>query len=431
MLSKKFTKEETSWIMYDWANGAFTTIMIAAVFPAYFVGITYGDTLGSMWWAIGLIIARVTVGILAPFIGAFIEYKGYKKKLFVIFLSLGLIATAYTAFVDSWQLLLIGYVIANIFWSACNQIYDAFLPDITTKNNMDKVSTTGFAYGYIGGSTIPFVGSIILIMFGNIIGINATMAVRISIIITALWWGIFSIPFILNVHHKYEKEMPKKGAITQTFKRMIKTAKEITGNKGLLYFMIAYFFYIDGVGTIINLATAFGAEIGLDTTSMMGALIITQLVAFPFSLLFGKLSKKVGNINLIIYSILLYIIISVVGFTMGFGLETNLFDVDTALILFWILAFLVGTVQGGIQAISRSTYGKLIPADKSGDFFGFYEIFGRFAAILGPAVYAITLDITGRPSFSILSVIIVFVIGLVTLLIGKKHIMAILSIGLT
>jgi UMF1 family MFS transporter len=224
------------------------------------------------------------------------------------------------------------------------------------------------------------------------------------------------------VHHKYGTESPKKGFIKVTFKNIAATAKKIAKNKGLMLFILAYFFYIDGVGTVIRMATAYGAELGLGAEGMIGALFVTQVVAFPFSVLFGKLAKNRNPINLIIVAICIYIVICITGFVMGFGLEEYWFGVDTALIFFWALAFMVGTVQGGIQAISRSTFGRLVPPEKSGEYFGFFEIFGRFAAILGPALYALMLQFTGRPSISILSIILIFVTGLILLLFGKKHI---------
>jgi len=417
---KRFSKEERSWIMYDWANSSFATIMLAAIFPIFFVGMA-GEG-GSMWWAIGLTATRVVVGFAAPFIGALIDYKGYKKRLFVMALVSGIIFTGFTAVVDTWQLLLVAFICAHMFWSICNQIYDSFLPDVSTKDRMDNVSATGFAMGYVGGSTIPFVASIGLILFGENIGIDATMAVRISVALTAVWWILFSIPILKNVHHKYEAELPDSGLYRQALRDIIKTAKKIGRNKGILMFLIAYIFYIDGVGTIISIATAYGADLGLDGTGMIIALFMTQIVAFFFSLLFGKLSKITNPLNLIVGSIIMYCVISLLGFAMGFGLEEGHFGVETAQIMFWVLAFMVGTVQGGIQAISRSTYARLIPPEESGEYFGFFEIFGRFASVMGPALYAIILGATGRRDFGILAILILFVVGLTVLLRGRKHI---------
>ena len=421
---KSFTKEEKSWIMYDWADSVFATIMIAAVFPQFFVSMAGGEgSQGSLWWAVGVSTSRFLLGILAPFIGALIAYKGFKKRVLNITIIGGVISTFSIAFFGTWPMLLIGYIIANMFFSASNFVYDSYLPDVTTPERMDKVSAWGYGMGYIGGSTIPFLVSIALILFGSNFGIDAEMAVRISIIITAVWWGIFSFPIILHVHHKYEKDAVDGKILKKSIKLTIETAKKIRKNKGILIFIIAYFFYIDGVGTIINMAVAYGAELGLGTEGMIAALFLTQLVAFPFSILFGKLAKIMNSINLIISAICIYLVITITGFIMGFGLEEYWFDENFATMLFWIMAFMVGMVQGGIQAISRSTYGRLIPKEEAGEYFGFFEIFGRFAAILGPGIYAVVLSVTARPSFGVISVSILFLIGLIILIFGKKHIL--------
>jgi UMF1 family MFS transporter len=289
---------------------------------------------------------------------------------------------------------------------------------------MDMVSASGYAWGYIGGSTIPFIISIALILFGEGFGIDMTMAVRISVVITAVWWGVFSIPMIRDVHHKHGSDIPEKNVIGETLANVFRTAKKITKNKGMFLFIVAYFFYIDGVGTVITMATAYGAELGLGDVGMIGALFLTQIVAFPCSIIFGRLSKKTSSLNLIIGAILIYIGICIIGFLMGFGLEVEWFGVGEATVLFWILAVLVGTVQGGIQAISRSTYARLVPPENSGEYFGFYEIFSRFSAILGPFLYATILRATGRADFSILTTVVLFAVGLTILLIARKDLKA-------
>ncbi|MCL2376345.1 MAG: MFS transporter [Defluviitaleaceae bacterium] len=419
---KSFTKEERSWIMYDWAQNVFSTIMMAAVFPVFFVTMADGDGVaGSMWWAIGVAVARFVLGVAAPIIGTVVDYRGYKKRLLVIFIAFGILALLFVAAQSSWQMLLVGYVLANMFWSAANFVYDSYLPDVTTKDRMDKVSAWGFAMGYSGGSTIPFIISIILIMFGENFGIDGTLAVRISVVMTAVWWGIFCIPMLRNVHHKYGVDAPKKGFMKETAKNIIATAKRIVKNKGMFIFIVAYFFYIDGVGTVINIATAYGAELELDAVMLIGAIFATQFVAIPCTILFGRLAKTVNPINIIMGAICIYIVICLTGFFMGFGLEMHWFDTDVAIMMFWALAAMVGMVQGGIQALSRSTFGRLVPPENAGEYFGFFEIFGRFAAILGPAVYALVLSTTGRPSISVLSVSVVFIIGLTILLVGRRH----------
>jgi len=414
---QKFSREEKSWIMYDWANSVYATVMMAAVFPIYFTNVAdAAGQSGDYWWGIGTSVSMIIMALLAPIAGALSDFTGYRKKLFAIFFAIGVGFTFTSAIIDNWMFLLLGYAISHIGFSGSCLIYDSFLPDVTTPDRIDKISGYGFAYGYIGGSTIPFLFSIALITFGENFGINATDAVRISVMVAALWWGVFTIPFFKNIKQRHGIERKHSEAIVRTaFSSIIETAKKIVKDKKIFLFIIAYFFYIDGVGTVINMSTSYGATLGLDTTSMILALLMTQLVAFPCSIAFSALSKKFGSLNMIRAAVCEYLLICIVGFIMGFGLEEGFFDTGTAVVLFWILAFMVGTVQGGIQAISRSYYCQMIPPDNSGEFFGFFDIFGKFAAVLGPLLYAVTKGATGRSSFSILSIILLFGVSLIFL----------------
>ena len=412
--------------MYDWANSVYATVMMAVLCPIYFSNMVEAsdETMsGDYWWGIGTSICMGIIAVLSPIVGALADYMGFKKRIFCVFLALGLIFTAISAITSDWVVLLVGYAISHIGFSGANVMYDSALPDVTAKENMDKVSSYGYAMGYIGGSTIPFVICIGLVMLStfrpDILAENS--AYRISLLITVVWWGLFSIPFIRNVHQKYGLEKPEKGLVKETFKAIGRTAKKIVSEKSLLVFILAYFFYIDGVGTVITMSTAYGSVLGLDVVLMIVALLVTQIVAVPCSIAFGTISKKVGSLPLIFYAVGTYLVICILGFFMGYGLEEGSFGVSTAQIFFWVLAFLVGTVQGGIQAISRSYYLKLVPPENAGEFFGFFEIFGRFAAVMGPLLYAFTKGVTGRSSFSILSIIILFLIALVILIVGRKH----------
>jgi UMF1 family MFS transporter len=418
----KLTKMEKSWVAYDWANSVYATIMVAAIFPIYFTTMSADSgQAGDYWWGIATSIATVVLALSAPLIGALADYKGWKKKLFAAFLGVGLAFTLFSAIVSSWPLLLVGYVISHIGWSGSILLYDSFLTDVTTPERMDKLSSIGYASGYIGGSTIPFLISIVLISFGSKFGLTGTAPVRISIVLTVLWWGIFSIPMLFQVKHQYGSNKPEKHFLRTTLASIWKTARDIAGDTAILLFLIAYFFYIDGVGTVIGMATAYGATLGLDQTGMIVALMVTQLVAVPFALLFGHISRKVTALRLIRISVLVYFIICILGFVMGYGLEESYFGVDTALAIFWTLAVLVGTVQGGIQAVSRSYFGKLVPPERSGEYFGFFDIFGKFAAVLGPFLYAVVKNLSGRSSYSILSIIALFAVGYVILLAGRKY----------
>jgi UMF1 family MFS transporter len=434
----KLTKGEKSWIMYDWANSVYATIMMAAIVPIYFSsvveaaypvadGVTRIATqTGDYWWGIGTSLAMLVVALAAPIVGALSDFLGYRKKLFTAFFIIGVGFTLFAAIADSWVLLLIGYAVSHVGFSGANLIYDSFLPDVTTPERMDKISGYGFAFGYIGGSTIPFLIAIALVTFGEqLFGLTGYTPVKISVAITAVWWAVFTIPFMLNVKQLHGVPKPKgESVIKAAWSSVIATAKKIIGDKKILFFILAYFFYIDGVGTVINMATSYGAELGLNQTLMILALLVTQLVAFPCSILFASLSKKYGSFKMITGAVCLYLFICVIGFFMGISFEEQFFGVNSetvSTVLFWILAAMVGMVQGGIQATSRAYFAKLIPADNSGEYFGFFDIFGKFASVLGPMLYSLTKGVTGRSSYSILSIILLFAIALVILQAGKKY----------
>jgi len=420
---KRFSREEWSWIMYDWANSVYATIMMAAVFPIYFAtvaGATGQD--GDFWWGIGSSGAMIIVAVLAPIVGAIADFKGYRKKVFNIFFIMGIGFTLASAFVSNWYLLLLGYAISHIGFSGSCLIYDSFLSEVAKPDRMDKVSGAGYAWGYIGGSTIPFLVSIALIMLHETIGISETMAIRISVAMAAVWWGLFTIPFLRNVHQSYSIEKPESfNVFRAAFAAAVVTAKKILKNKKILFYILAYFFYIDGVGTVILMSTVYGATLGLGTTDMILALLMTQLIAFPCSIWFAALAQRFGSLKLIRGAVCLYLVICSVGFVMGFGLEQHLFGLDVATVLFWTLACMVGTVQGGIQAISRSYFCQMIPPENSGEYFGFFDIFGKFATVLGPLLYALVRGVTGSPAYAILSIIVLFLLGLIMLGIGSKH----------
>jgi len=419
----KFSREEKGWIMYDWANSAYATIIMAAVFPIYFQTVADGAKQdGDAWWALGTSIAMIIVAVLAPVIGALSDFAGYRKKVFSVFFAIGVGFTLASALFANWVYLLFGYIISHIGFAGGNLVYDSFLADVTTTERMDKVSSYGYAFGYIGGSTIPFLISIALIMFGGRFGVDETLATRISVAITAVWWGVFTIPFMKNVKQKHSIEKsPAQAVIRSVFSAVWQTLKKITGDKKILLYIIAYFFYIDGVGTVISMSVIYGKTLGLDTTNMILALLVTQFVAIPFSIWFSSLAQRFGTLKIIRVAVCEYLLICLVGFFMGFGLEQGIFGVETAVILFWVLAIMVGTVQGGIQALSRSFFCQMIPPENAGEYFGFFDIFGKFAAVLGPALYALVRSITGSPAYAILSILMLFLAGLVLLSIGNKH----------
>jgi len=434
MLKKRFNRQERSWIMYDWANSVHSTIIVAAIFPAYFAKVAGSGADAWIGWAASA--ATLMMAVLAPIVGAIGDFKGMKKKMFSAFLLIGVTFTFLMAFTNNWQLMLVGYVISYMGFSGANLYYDSFLTDVTTADRMDKVSAWGFSMGYIGGSTIPFLVAIALVMFGEkifpvlhlvdasqtpaaIAAASGILAVKISIVITALWWGLFSIPILRNVHQIHYVETPRAKLVKTTFINIGMTAKHIFHDKALLMFIMAYFFYIDGVNSVIHMATVYGASIGLDTTKMILALLVTQIVAVPCAIWFSKFAEKIGSINMISIGIGIYFVICILGFVMGFGVEEKMLTVAQAQTMFFLLAILVGTCQGGIQALSRSFFGKLIPPARSNEFFGFFDIFGKFAAVIGPALYALVKTATGRSSFAILSIILLFAAGGVFIMISR------------
>ena len=277
--------------------------------------------------------------------------------------------------------------------------YDAFLVDITPPERMDRVSTTGFAMGYIG-STIPFILCMAVVISAQMgwLPLTTGMAFRISFIITALWWGLFTLPLIKNVHQIHGIPMEKK-PISKSFKRIAKTFSNIKAHKHLFTFLVAYFFYIDGVDTIIKMATSYGSDLGIDAMNLLIILLATQFVAFPFALLYGRLAEMFGTKRMLFVGIITYTVICIYAYFLDSVLD------------FWILAMLVGTSQGGIQALSRSYFGKLVPKDQANEFFGFYNIFGKFAAIMGPFLVGFVTQMTGRTNNGVFSIILLFVIG--------------------
>jgi MFS transporter, UMF1 family len=406
---KRFSKEENSWIFYDWANSAYSIIISTAVFPLFYkaaatnAGVSPSDSTAYLGYTVA--IATFILAMLSPILGTIADYQGYKKKFSTFFFALGVTFTAILAFVpsDQWLLLLIFYTVAAIGSAGSNVFYDAFLTDVTTEERMNKVSSRGFGFGYIG-STIPFIISIAIIVLSQngTLPLSTTAASKIAFIITAIWWGVFSIPLIKNVHQRYFIEREPK-PVVNSFKRLGKTLKEIRQYRALFLFLLAYFFYIDGVGTIITMSTAYGTDLGITATNLLIILFVTQVVAGPFAILYGRLAERFTGKKMLYVGISVYIVVCIYAYF----LETTL---D-----FWILAMLVASSQGGIQALSRAYFAKLIPKKNSNEFFGFYNIFGKFASILGPLLVGVTAQVTGDSSSGVFSLVILFIIGLIIL----------------
>ena len=419
---KRFNGKEWSWIMYDWANSIYATNISAAIFPILYSQVAGKGTTGDLLYGYAVSLANLLVAVLAPYLGSIADFRGMKKKLWTLFLLLGVVFTAVMGLVGSWKLMLLGFVISRIGFSGSCLFYDSFLTDVTTPERMDKVSAWGFAMGYIGGSTIPFLISIAIMLLMK----QSELSMRIAVLIVPVWWLLFSIPFMRNVHQVSYVDTPPRELGKVAWKNTVQTFKRILKDKAILFFLCAYFFYIDGVDTIISMATKYGDTLGLGAIGMILALLVTQLVAMPCSILFGNLAKKFSALKLITFAVLMYGFITVIGFLMGFLVDfhdllgmTQEGAIGVSSVLFWILATLVGTVQGGIQALSRSYFGQLIPAERSGEYFGFMDIFGKFACVIGPALYQLFYGLTGKACFGILSIILLFILGFAFLIKGK------------
>ncbi len=377
----------------------------STILPLYFKGAAQSagvsETTSTAYWGYANSIGTLILALMAPVLGTIADYKGYKKKFFTLFYLLGVIFTALLAVVPThyWLVLLAVYVVTSIGFSGANIFYDAFLVDVADDRRMNKVSTAGFAWGYIG-STIPFILCMAVVMLAqkNVIPISASQASQISFVITAIWWGLFTLPLLKNVKQIFGLDK-EDSIVINSFKRIGNTFRNIRNYQGAFIFLIAYFFYIDGVNTIITMATSYGSDLGIGTTDLLIVLLATQFIAFPFTLIYGRLADRFGTKKIIGLGIVTYIGICIYAVFLQTALD------------FWILAMLVGTAQGGIQALSRSYFGRLVPKEKANEFFGFYDIFGKFAAVIGPALLGVVAQLTGKTNYGVFSVIILFIIG--------------------
>ena len=368
----KLTPLEKSWIGYDIANSAFI-LLVSTIIPIYFEalctegGLSNAEYL-SAWSFVGSI-ATVIVAFVGPICGTMADRKGFKKPIFLLSLALGAVGCAALGAAWSWLSFAVIFVIAKVGYNSANVFYDAMLPEITTQERMDDVSSRGYAYGYIG-SVIPFVLCLLVVLGNEAIGISMGTAMTIAFLLTAAWWVGLSLPLLKK--YKQTAYVEAKGnPVAQAFGQLWKTFLEAKKHKHILVYLLAFFFFIDGVYTIIEMATAYGTSLGLDTTGLLLALLWTQVVAFPFAILFGRLAAKHDTGKLIKLCILAY---------MGITLFAVFLVAQWQ---FWLLATLVGVFQGGIQALSRSYLGKIVPAEQSGEYYGLMDICGKGASFLG------------------------------------------------
>ncbi len=397
----KLNKKEINWILYDVGNSAYT-LLVTAILPIYFAYIAKTDFISETnylaYWGYAQSIVTIIVAFLAPIFGSAADSKNAKKRIFTYFFVIGVVFTVLMSIKMNTFLFLIIFVISKVGYQASLVFYDSMLTDITTKERMDSVSSHGYAWGYIG-SCIPFVISLLIILKKDLLGIE-TIAINISFYIIAIWWIIFTIPLLKTYKQKFFIS-ETRASVKDIVNRLSNTLKEIRTNKILWMFLLSFFFYIDGVYTIISMATAYGTSLGLSQNGLLIALLVTQIVAFPCAIIFSMLSRIMKTHTLIRICIIAYAIIV----SYAIKLSTT-FD-------FWVLAIAVGMFQGAIQALSRSYYAKLIPAEASGEYFGIYDICGKGASFLGTFLVAIFTQFTGKQNLGVAVLLIMFILGII------------------
>lgn len=398
----KFTKTEKSWILYDVANSAFTLITSATI-PLWFAYLyslePVGDIPHTTFFALTTSVSVAIIALISPALGSIADHKGMKMKLFVGSVAIGVLGGfAFTA-VNQWIAFLILYILSRTGYSLSNVFYDSMLVDVTSDERMDMISSYGYAWGYVG-STIPFIVGLVFVLMPDLFGLDTAMGMKISFVITFIWWLVLTYPLVKDVKQTYYQES-EKHLVAKSIKAMVKTFNKIRANKIMFYYIIGYFFFIDGVYTIISMASSFGAEVGLETSGMILALLFTQFIAFPFAILAGKLATKYKVLSLLKVYILIYAGVAVFGFFLKSQWQ------------FWVLAAVVGIAQGGVQSLSRSFFGKLVPKENSNEYFGFFNIFGKYADLLGPILMAISGIVFKQSKYAILFLVVFFVIGYV------------------
>ena len=405
-----YTKLERNWVMYDVGNSALV-LLNTSVVPIYFNGINTGASAAELvtMWANAQTVASLVVALLMPILGSLADYAGNKIKFFLGFFFTGLVLCFAQAIPMAALPFLVVYVLCTVGLNSSMTFYDAMLCDVTTDERMDAVSSSGYAWGYVG-STVPFILCLALIFGGPaLLGLDTMLCTRLSFVITGLWWLAFTLTLVKTYKQRFGKEREPGetfgSIVASTFTGLAETMRRIARDRVLLVFMIAFFFYIDGVHTVISMATSYGAALGIDSTQLVLALLVTQFVAFPSAIAYGRLAGKYGTLRMIIVAVVAYVgIVLFAAFFLRTATE------------FWILAILVGLFQGGIQALSRSYFGKLIPKEHSNEYYGFFDIFGRYASVLGTFLVSVITAITANASLGVLSIGILLVLGLVMLL---------------
>ncbi len=403
---KRLTRSEISWILYDVANSSYGLIIMTAIMPIYYIeyigkGLPEGAATSD--WGYANSAAGLLVALSAPVLGAIADVKRSKKIFLSVFMTCGVLFTAMFALTEPGMrlLTLLLYGMSLIAFCGGNVFYDSLLVDVTTKRRMDWISGSGYAWGYIGGA-IPYIFCMVLfVLFKG----SEIPLMKISFLITALWWGLFSIPVLRFTRQKY-RTVSRGSSVLDALRNLLKTLRDIGSYKQVAIFLLAYFLYIDGVDTLIRMAVPYAKDIGMSSSMLMLTVLGLQIVAFPFALIYGALAKNFGAKRLIYVAIGVYCVITFLAFLMP---DINNMALKTT--VFFLLAFLIASSQGGIQALSRSYYGKIIPKEQAAEFFGFYNIFGKFATILGPFMIAVAGSWFGHVKYGMLSLVFLFIFG--------------------
>ena len=393
-----------AWAMYDWANSAFQTTIVAAIFPIYFqkvaaAGLEAADATSRYAWATAG--AILVVAVIAPLLGAVADRAPLKKRFLALFVAIGAVSTAAMFFITrgDWVLALTLFVIANIGVAGSIVFYESLLPHIAREGELDKVSTAGYALGYLGGGVLLAINILMMSQPSWFMLPNREVAVRASLASVAVWWIVFSIPLFRVVPEPPVGRSEESGGLGAAARQLMQTLRELRRYRQAFMLLLAFLLYNDGIQTIIRMATTYGSEIGIDENAMIGALLLTQIIGVPFGFLFGSLAGRIGPKPAVFIGLAVYSSISVFGYFMQTSSH------------FFALALAVGMVQGGTQALSRSLFASMIPKHKSSEFFAFFGVFERYAGILGPAVFAWVVANSGTSRNAILSVLIFFILG--------------------
>ena len=398
---RSLSKRERSWVLYDVGNSAYV-MLAATLIPIYFSAIAEPGSSAVVAWGYATTVASLALALLMPFLGSLADLKGNKKKFLAGTIGTGAVSLAVMGVPGNAMVFLAIYVFSSVMLNASLVFYDAFLVDATEQDRYDEVSSQGYAWGYIG-SCIPFIVCLVIVLFGSSFGIGQLDGIRISFVITAAWWLVFSVPVLRDVHQTHFKAR-EEHLFRHTLKGLVGTCKKIARDKRLLMFMLAFFFYIDGVHTIITMSTSYGTDLGIDSTQLVLALLVTQFVAFPSAIAYGRLAGRFGTKRMLLIAVFAYFCITLfAAFFLRSAAE------------FWVLAVCVGLFQGGIQALSRSEFGKLIPKENANEYYGFFDIFGKYATIMGTLLVSVFTQLTGSSSYGVLSVAVLFIIGFILL----------------